>query len=260
LASWRHLSLLSLVVLAVACGEATPAAHDASGMHRQRRKKPKFDGPCMEGMALVASGSAGRFCVDKWEASLFETDGDFEEPFSPYEAPDGHPVRAESLPDVVPQAYISRDYADYACRQSSKRLCTEEEWQAACQGDPPHAYPYGDVREKGTCNDSGISPLHVYYAEAPETYQPGPMNDPRLNRTPHTIAKTGEFEGCTNHYGVFDMVGNLHEWVMSRRPTFRGGYYQDTIMNGPGCFYATKAHGAEYHDYSTGFRCCAEAR
>ena len=117
---------------------------------------------------------------------------------------------------------------------------------------------YGDVREKGACNDSGISPLHVYYPEAPSTYSQGPMNDPRLNQTPGTVALTGQFGGCTNGFGVFDMVGNMHEWVMSTRPTFRGGYYQDTHINGDGCAYHTTAHAAAYHDYSTGFRCCAD--
>jgi formylglycine-generating enzyme required for sulfatase activity len=86
------------------------------------------------------------------------------------------------------------------------------------------------------------------------------MNDPRLNQTPGTLAKTGGYARCTNAFGVFDMVGNLHEWVMSPRPTFRGGYYLDTHINGDGCSYRMTAHGAAYHDYSTGFRCCADAR
>jgi sulfatase modifying factor 1 len=84
------------------------------------------------------------------------------------------------------------------------------------------------------------------------------MNDARLNQTPKTLAKTGAFARCTNAFGVFDMVGNLHEWVMSARPTFRGGFYQDTHINGDGCSYRTTAHAAGYHDYSTGFRCCSE--
>ena len=40
----------------------------------------------------------------------------------------------------------------------------------------------------------------------------------------------------------------------------RGGYYQDTHLNGDGCSYRTVAHDVSYHDYSTGFRCCADAR
>jgi formylglycine-generating enzyme required for sulfatase activity len=91
-------------------------------------------------------------------------------------------------------------------------------------------------------------------------YQTVAMNDPRLNQTPMTLAKTGGFVRCTNAFGVFDMVGNLHEWVMSPHPTFRGGFYQDTHLNGDGCAYRSTAHAAAYHDYSTGFRCCAEPR
>lgn len=66
-----------------------------------------------------------------------------------------------------------------------------------------------------------------------------------------------------NGYGALDMVGNLHEWVKTDASaphgTFAGGYYLDTALNGDGCQYRTTAHAHDYHDYSTGFRCCAEA-
>ena len=61
-----------------------------------------------------------------------------------------------------------------------------------------------------------------------------------------------------NAYGVFDMVGNLHEWIDDPEGTFRGGFYMDTSRNGDGCSYETTAHNVQYHDYSTGFRCCME--
>lgn len=207
-------------------------------------------------MALVS----GKFCIDRWEASLVDVALPGEQPFSPYQVPSGHPVRAVSRSGVVPQAYVSRDQAEAACQASRKRLCREQEWEAACRGDPAQAFPYGNAREPGACNDSGISPLHVFYPEAPETYGSGPMNDPRLNQQPRTVARTGQFSRCATRLGVLDMVGNLHEWVMSPRPTFRGGYYQDTHLNGDGCAYRTTAHAVEYHDYSTGFRCCADPR
>jgi formylglycine-generating enzyme required for sulfatase activity len=203
-------------------------------------------------MALVLD----RFCIDRWEASLV-TAADPEQSISPYSTPGEAQVRAVSRPNVTPQGYISRDQAERACRTANKRLCTEQEWETACRGDPPRAFPYGDARRKGACNDAGVSPLHVYYPEAPSTYQPGPMNDPRLNQTKDTVAKTGSFADCTNRFGIFDMVGNLHEWVMSDRATFRGGYFLDTKINGEGCAYRTTAHAPAYHDYSTGFRCCA---
>jgi hypothetical protein len=30
------------------------------------------------------------------------------------------------------------------------------------------------------------------------------------------------------------------------------------VQNGEGCTYATSAHAFDYHDYSTGFRCCMD--
>ncbi|MDP9033543.1 MAG: formylglycine-generating enzyme family protein [Myxococcota bacterium] len=198
----------------------------------------------------------GEFCIDRWEASLVEIGASGERPFSPYRTPTGATIRAVSAENTVPQGYISRDDADRACHQAGKRLCRDEEWLTACRGDPPHIFPYGDSHQKGACNDSGRSPLRELYPDSPDTYRDGPMNDPRLNQRPATLAKSGAFARCTNGYGVFDLVGNLHEWVMSARPTFRGGYYLDTHFNGDGCSYHTTAHGADYHDYSTGFRCC----
>ena len=52
------------------------------------------------------------------------------------------------------------------------------------------------------------------------------------------------------------MVGNVHEWVDDG--SFRGGYYLDTQQNNEGCDYVTTAHASWYHDYSIGFRCCAD--
>jgi hypothetical protein len=89
------------------------------------------------------------------------------------------------------------------------------------------------------------------------------LNDPGLGQVDGALAKTGEHAECVNGFGVFDMVGNLHEWVATDpnavHGTFAGGYYLDTTINGDGCNYRTVAHAHDYHDYSTGFRCCAPA-
>ena len=58
--------------------------------------------------------------------------------------------------------------------------------------------------------------------------------------------------------GVYDLMGNLHEWTADPAGTFRGGFYVDTVINGNGCSYVTTAHAVTHWDYSTGFRCCAD--
>ena len=84
------------------------------------------------------------------------------------------------------------------------------------------------------------------------------MNDPALNQVEGSLARSGEHESCASEAGVYDMVGNVHEWIDDPKGTFVGGYYLDTEKNGSGCGYTTDRHGTFYHDYSTGFRCCAD--
>jgi sulfatase modifying factor 1 len=215
---------------------------------------------CPAGMARVEIDAKRVVCIDRYEGSLVEVLPEGEKPFSPFDQVKGRRVRAVSRQGVVPQAYISRNEAEAACNQARKRLCTEEEWTHACQGRNPTTFPYGDERKSGYCNDSGRAPLASYYASIGDgAYGFEPMNDPRLNQLPGTIARTGTHPHCRNTFGVFDMVGNLHEWIADPDGTFLGGYYLDTKINGEGCHYKTVAHDGTYHDYSTGFRCCADA-
>jgi len=207
-------------------------------------------GHCPSDMARV-----GETCVDKYEASLLEVlDDGSEVPFSPYEIPKKHNVRAVSRPGVVPQAYTSMFEARRACNASGKRLCRASEWKAACRGPDNTRYPYGSTRVAGACVDTHrVSPIMKIFKGG---HFESRMNDPRLNQLEGTVAPTGTATACTNGYGVYDMVGNVHEWTDDG--IFRGGYYLDTEINGEGCEYVTAAHAPVYHDYSTGFRCCAD--
>ena len=212
---------------------------------------------CPDGMASIA----GKYCIDQYEASVVEITGKETKAHSPYKGVEGLKVKAVSKKGVIPQGHISKEQADAACKGAGKRLCTDEEWIGACKGKKPTTYPYGDDRKAGRCNDSGVSSFNHYYGEnggaAPQTaFTWANMNDERLNQLKGTVAKTGSFSKCKNSYQVYDMVGNLHEWTSATNGTFRGGYYLDTKINGEGCNYRTTAHGAKYHDYSTGFRCC----
>jgi len=207
------------------------------------------------------------YCVDRYEASLVEVCADGQERAWPYYAvvPTNVVVRAVSAAGVFPQGYISGVQARAACERSGKRLCKPAEWKNACMGPKKTTFPYGNRRQVGRCNDNGRSSMRMLNPlldDKPEHRwmwgHAGNMIDPRLNQVDGTLARTGERAGCTNEYGVYDMVGNLHEWVDDPDGTFQGGYYLDTHLNGDGCYYRTTAHPESHYDYSTGFRCCSD--
>jgi formylglycine-generating enzyme required for sulfatase activity len=109
------------------------------------------------------------------------------------------------------------------------------------------------------------------------------FNSPELLAAPEHLARSGANAGCAGAYGIYDLVGNLHEWVAGtvtdelmetlekddvereKQPwhvgngIFVGGFFSTTNEHGPGCLYTTVAHEPRYHDYSTGFRCCKDA-
>ena len=217
------------------------------------------DAICPPNMAYLDSVN---MCIDRWEATVevWSNDEGFV-PHSPYELVDpleGH-LRAVSLPDVVPQGHVAGSSARAACFGASKTLCPMRVWRRACMGKSRWSFPYGPLREAGRCNDGHRDhPVMSLFPEAGNGPWAFPfMNDPRLNQQRDTIARTGAYPACCNEHGVFDLVGNLHEWIDDEEGTFLGGYYMDTSQHGAGCLYVTTGHSFRYFDYSTGFRCCA---
>jgi len=216
--------------------------------------EPAGVGGCPSGMIPVAG-----FCIDRYEAMLAEVNGDESlSAWSPYANPGSTRVRALSVPGVVPQGYINQVQAAAACTEAGKRLCTDTEWLRACQGAAESTYPYGDVLQPGVCNDARTCHPAVQYFETTEDWIWSELGNPCINQLPDGLAATGEYDGCISADGAFDMMGNLHEWTADPTGTFRGGFYVDTVINGPGCLYRTTAHGVTHWDYSTGFRCCAD--
>ena len=220
---------------------------------------PHPAGRCPPDMVFVGT----RFCVDKYEGTLVEKLADgTTRPHSPYQTPvpvDGTVYVARSVAGVVPQGYISAQQAQSACKAAGKRLCEPVEWRAACGGSEGYAFPYGPTRAPGKCHDSGSTPMLTYHADTMKRgWGREELNDPRNNQLEGGLAKTGASPECVNDFGAFDMVGNLHEWTADVNGTFQGGYWLDTSQHGDGCAYRTIAHAYDYHDYSTGFRCCAD--
>src|SRR5690606_23364498 len=117
---------------------------------------------------------------------------------------------------------------------------------------------YGQRADAGACNTSRR--LHPRFRlKGDQRDDVMALNDPQLNQLNETVAKTGEFERCATPDGVFDLHGNLLEWTRGPQPLLMGGHYLDGKRHGVGCTYVTDGHGSEYHDFTTGFRCCKPA-
>lgn len=244
---------------------------------------PSLGGRCPPDMVDVV----GRFCIDRYEASLVDVRAS--RPISPYFAPKSGDARrafdaflgttprsapalpelpgwellesfdpkAESRVAVVPNGYVSGVLARAACENAGKRLCTRAEWVSACRGERDRRFPYGEVYEPGACNVSREAhPAQVLWGNASTNHL-----DPRLNLVAGTtgplLRRTGETERCRSEWGpdaVFDMVGNLDEWVDEPSGAFLGGFYSRATTNG--CEARVTEHPPTYFDYSTGVRCC----
>lgn len=236
---------------------------------------------------------AGRFCIDRYEARLVDVErgrrvspyyhptlgrtkaayeawqrlrftmGDSEYQRLPIPVPPAFQlttpfqVKAVSEPGVVPNGYLSGLIAEQACKNAGKRLCREDEWVMACRGEANRQFPYGNTYEQGRCNvKQGVHPAAILHGSASLGHL-----DPRLNHFTHgsrpLLHPTGNNPDCASKWGndaVYDMVGNLDEWIDDRRGAFLGGFYSRNTKDG--CLSKITAHPMEYYDYSLGVRCC----
>lgn len=164
-------------------------------------------------------------------------------------------VRAGELP----HGYLDGLAAERACQRAGKRLCTESEWVFACRGELDRPFPYGDQYEPGRCN--------VFREGHPAAELHGDASrghlDPRLNTVAvggrPLLRPTGTTAGCKSVWGddaIYDMVGNLDEWIEDPEGAFLGGFFSRATR--AGCAARISSHPREYSDYSLGVRCCRE--
>jgi formylglycine-generating enzyme required for sulfatase activity len=229
----------------------------------------------------------GQFCIDRYEVSVVDAR---ERAVSPYYPPshdelshiysvfrqvtpknpapslpqppgfalnEAFEARARSLPSVVPNGYMSGVMARRVCENAGKRLCGPAEWVTACKGQNATKFPYGNTYVDGVCNVFRAShPAVVLYSDASKNHL-----DPRLNLTSDAdgplLRKTGATPRCRSDWGgdaIYDMVGNLDEWVDEPSGAFQGGFYSRSTREG--CDARITVHPPPYSDYSLGVRCC----
>lgn len=188
---------------------------------------------CPAGMVAIPGGEVPRAWIEgKPEASDEIGERTRVPPFCMdiYEYPNERHVR--------PRVRVSYNEAKTLCRNVQKRLCREEEWLLACAGTEGRLYVYGAERQAWRCNTDGVSV--------------GSCGG---------IAPAGSHAGCYDKYGVFDLNGNVSEWV-EQECDGCGVVRGDTAWEaeyGQSCF-SRHVHPAGDNQYcDDGLRCCDDA-
>lgn len=159
--------------------------------------------------------------------------------------------------NAYPMIYVSFHEAKDFCKAEGKRLCNEEEWTFACEGEEATPYPYGYERSPETCaidakwrpfNETAMQPRDGILArnEMDRLWQGG---------------KSGERALCKSVFGVYDLTGNVDEWTTSvregERPSIlKGGYWGPVRTR---CRPSTRSHDENHVFYQQSFRCCSDA-
>jgi formylglycine-generating enzyme required for sulfatase activity len=151
--------------------------------------------------------------------------------------------------DSFPEAHVTFKAAERACADRGARLCTEREYELACEGPEHRPYPYGFSRVAGACN-----------VDRTDLGRPGHgLHDLRTT--------AGANESCTSSFGVRDLVGNLEEWARRDDDVALQTHTKDTLLMGswwmPGrstCRGVNAGHEATYEGPETGYRCCSDPR
>jgi len=160
----------------------------------------------------------------------------------------------------LPRVLTSWRQAQSMCREQGKRLCSEDEYNFACEGPEMLPYVTGYVRDATKCNID-----REYHRPNHEmrmfTYESCLEDDTcraefeRLDQR----QPIGANLSCVSWAGVVDLNGNVNEWV--RRPHkeppnrsgLKGGWW-GPVRNR--CRPTVGFHKEFDYGYEAGFRCC----
>jgi sulfatase modifying factor 1 len=156
----------------------------------------------------------------------------------------------------VPPVSLTWYDAKASCASIGKRLCQDDEWTLACEGHEHLPYPYGYARNSEACNTD-----RTYRTPDNQLYIWPPTRAAEVVRLDQR-EPSGARESCVSPYGVYDMAGNVDEWVTNETQRckpfcsgLKGGAWTPVRNR---CRPMTTGHEEKFHYYQVGFRCCAE--
>jgi len=150
--------------------------------------------------------------------------------------------------EKLPQNQASFDIASKTCSSLGKRICTDNEWNFACEGEDMLPYPYGYER-KPVCNQDQTD----LFEKNPHMQVLADLREPADARPE-----------CKSPFGVENMTGNMDEPVAREgfennapfRNALKGGWWMPARNR---CRPATTAHDDYFKDIQIGVRCCEGA-
>jgi hypothetical protein len=161
-------------------------------------------------------------------------------------------ARACARAGVLPWSNVTYPEAVAACLAAGKRLCTEAEWQRACETSAAEACEYA-------------------FGETCSTPKPDVCNteehdgDASAAGDQNLALPAGALPMCHADWGdgarIHDLTGNLREWTRAAAPgqnPVRGGAF-DTVLEGGACRFRFALFDDRFRYGNTGFRCCADA-
>ncbi len=116
-----------------------------------------------------------------------------------------------------PVVYVTWEMANAYCEWRGARLPTEAEWEKAARGTDSFSYPWGNFFVRSALN----------YCEQNCEYS---WKDPFGNDGFAMTSPVGSYEAGVSPYGVYDMAGNVSEWVYD---WYAEDYYRNSNRDNP---------------------------
>jgi sulfatase modifying factor 1 len=161
----------------------------------------------------------------------------------------------------LPALLISWTDAKKTCEGLGKRLCTEDEFNFACEGEAMLPYTYGLERDPEKCSIDKQYRKRERKLYRYDKCMKHPACKAHLEELDQRLP-AGSLPGCVSPFGVFDMNGNINEWVeipgkkYPDRSGLKGGWWGPVRGR---CRPTVDFHKEDDYGYEEGFRCCKDA-
>lgn len=187
----------------------------------------------------------------------------------------------EDINKHLPAMQVTKQGAETFCAWKQKRLPSEAEWELAARGHSGNLFPWGNElmpEYANICNGECLRDRFHGTGFQPENYPP-PDNYVGLS-------PVGSFPNDLSEFGVYDMAGNVSEWVSDRyysidfidvpsnknNPTteevdlffdtyvYKGGSYEALVDASLITGRVAVTYNTSYGSQTLGFRCAKSAK